>query len=78
MLLGPYAPKLRQAQDRTKLSRPAHDGGSSGWEGVALRRKPCCTSGAEEQEGDSEPPENGDAGKCQVPGERRVQGDIST
>lgn len=39
MLLGPYAPKLWQAQDRTKLSRPAHDGGSSGWEGGGIEEE---------------------------------------
>ena len=36
MLLGPHAPKLRQAQGRTK---PAHDGGGSGWEGGGVEEE---------------------------------------
>lgn len=39
MLLGPHGPKLRQAQGKTKLSGPAHDGGSSGWEGGGLEEE---------------------------------------
>ena len=45
--------KLRQAQGRTKLSRPARDSGGSSWEGGGVEEETCCTFGAEERERDS-------------------------